>query len=108
MKNNQNNSGKLINITLILLAVFNLIFWPAKLFGLFTLAYETILDHFFLLFLLEFLAVASIFVDVIIRWDKFKKMEQKLRFILALIFCGSFVVQMILSVMELYIKGSVG
>lgn len=108
MNTTKNNSSQLINITLGILAVFNLIYWPGKLFGLFGSAYSTIIDHFFLLFLLEFLAVASLFADIIIRWDKFSPTQQKLRFVLTLLFCGSFVIQLILSVMELYIKGSVG
>lgn len=107
MKGNQISSSVLINITLIILTVFNVLYWPGKFLDFMPEAYLTLRTNYFLLLVLQFLACASIFVDLVVRFDKFGKSEKILRLILTMIFCGSFVVQVVMSVMELYIQGGI-
>jgi len=57
---------------------------------------------------LEFLAVASIAVDIIVQFDRFPIKQARFRMILSAILGGLLGLRMLLGVIELYMRGEVG
>ncbi len=106
MTENKNNTS-LITVALAVLGVYNLLYWPAKFFGVFQGFYLAVKDTWFLFILLELLAVTSVFVDTIVRWDKFTHNEKRLRIALTALFSIAFVLRFIIGYMEALMTGAV-
>lgn len=102
-----NKNLTLINGTLLGLGIYNLLYWMAKFFGLFQSFYNGIKDLWLLFILFELLAVASIFVDTVVRWDKFTHTEKRVRIALTALFSIAFVLRFIIGYMEALITGQV-
>ncbi len=102
-----NKNFTLINGTLLGLGIYNLLYWMAKFFGLFQPFYNGIKDMWLLFILFELLAVASIFVDTVVRWDKFTHYEKRVRIALTALFSMAFVLRFIIGYMEALITGQV-
>ena len=101
-----NNSG-LITITLIALLIYNILYWSAKFLGVMPGFYAGVLSHWKLIMFLEFLAVASAGVDVIVRWDKFGFSERRLRLAITTLFFVSFMTRLLFGIIEMYMRGHV-
>ncbi|MCC6601067.1 MAG: hypothetical protein IT223_10390 [Crocinitomicaceae bacterium] len=105
----QTANGRLILAVFILLAIFNLFYWPGKFIGN-SLAvtgsfYSAVKSHLGLFLLLEFLAVASLFVDMIVHFDHLTHRAGKIRFGLTALLFAAFIARLILEVIDMYMKG---
>jgi len=97
--------SRLINGTMIVLAIYNLVYWLAPLvkpFGAFRNAIQT---QWGLMSFLEFLAVASLIVDITVRWDQFGQQQRRNRLIITFLLAASFFVRLVFGIMSLYIVG---
>jgi hypothetical protein len=97
----------LINMTLAGLGLYNILYWGAKFFGFFQTFYASIKEFWWLFLLFELLAVASVFVDTIVRWDKFTHYEKRVRLFLTSLFSIAFVLHFIIGYMEALMTGEV-
>jgi hypothetical protein len=95
----------LINATIIVLAIYNLFYWLAPLNASLDAIKDNLAQHWGLLTFLEFLAMASLIVDLTIRWDKFSQTEQRWRMFITFLIGASFFVRIIFGIMALYITG---
>ena len=100
-------NSSLIIITLVLLGIYNILYWPGKFFGVFQTFYTEVKATWYLFIFLELLAIASIFVDLIVRWDTFKHNEKRLRLILTSVFFIAFIARFGFGFMEHYLTGDV-
>ncbi len=105
--NKSPDNSYLITIDFAVLLGFNIFYWLGKFGYAFQEIYQGIKEHFLLLFILQFLGVASLFVDLVVRWDFFTGISKRIRLILTLLLCGSFVIQLVMSILELYIQGEI-
>ena len=97
-----------ILITYSLLLVYNLLYWSGKFLGFPLAFYQEVVQHWKLITFLEFLAVASIAVDIIVQFDRFSKKEARLRMIFSAVLGALFVLRLILGVLEMYMRGQAG
>ncbi|MEY3398280.1 MAG: hypothetical protein RL220_874 [Bacteroidota bacterium] len=102
----------LIIVTFILLTIYNAFYLPVKfmpdLMPSFMInGYEIIKDNWALLTFLDFVAVATLFVDLITRYEKFTKSGQLIRLMLTALFFCTFALKFFMGMMELYIDGDV-
>lgn len=100
-------SSSLITGTLILLAIYNILYWPGKFLGMFQGFYTEIKSTWYLFIFLELLGIISIFVDLIVRWDSFGHNEKRLRLILTSLFFIAFVTRFGFGFMEDYLTGEI-
>ena len=100
-------NSSLIVITLVLLGVYNLLYWPGKFLGIFQGFYHEIKETWYLFIFLELLAIESIFVDLIVRWDSFGHNEKRLRLFLTSLFFIAFITRFGFGFMEDYLTGDV-
>lgn len=75
--------------------------------GVFQGFYSEIKSTWYLFILLELLAIASIFVDLIVRWDKFQANEKRIRLIITSLFFIAFVTRFGFGFMEDYLTGEI-
>ncbi len=107
---NQTTAGRspIIIITYSLLFAYNLLYWSGKFWGFPVGFYQEIVKHWKLITFLEFLAVASVAVDIIVQFDRFTKKEARFRMIISALLGALFVLRFILGVMEMYMRGQAG
>jgi len=97
-----------ILITYVLLLVYNVLYWSGKFLGLPEAFYLEVVQHWKLITFIEFLAVASVAVDIIVQFDRFPKKEARLRMIFSAVVGALLVLRFILGVMEMYMRGQAG
>jgi|694.fasta_scaffold126886_2 hypothetical protein len=97
----------LINVTLMLLVVYNILYWSARLKIFMPEFYTAVAKHWKLIMFLEFLAVASVTVDLVVRFDLFNEKYRKPRFIVSALIALLFMARFILGVIELYMRGEI-
>ncbi len=95
----------LINGTMIVLAIYNLAYWLAPLGGPLAAFRDAIQKQWGLMSFLEFLAVASLIVDITVRWDKFTEQQRRTRMFISFVLGASFFVRLVFGIMSLYIVG---
>lgn len=107
---NQHNASRspVILITYGMLLVYNLLYWSGKFLSFPFGFYQEIVKHWKLITFLEFLAVASVAVDIIVQFDRFTKKEARLRMIFSAFLGALFVLRFLLGVIEMYMRGQAG
>lgn len=103
----KSNNSYLITATIALLAIYNLLYWISKSTTLFAGFHAEVVGHWKLITFLEFLALASLLVDLTVRWDGFKHTEKRVRFGITALMAVLFMLKLIFGVMELYMRGGV-
>jgi hypothetical protein len=107
--NTQSNNRRLLHISMLLLALYNLLYWPVKLIpnlpAWMKTTYEVIKANWGTFMVLEFFLIASLFADMIIRFDTLDKKRRTLHLLLVAVLVCGFVLRFILGVMEKYITG---
>jgi hypothetical protein len=102
-----NWNGRMIIISMFLLLGYNLSYIGYRL-GLLSETYNDVIhDNLGLFTVLEFLAVASIVVDVILRWDVLSYCGKRVRLIVAIVLAAGFGVKLIAHIMTIYTEGAV-
>jgi hypothetical protein len=106
----QENKFDIITSTFIALFVYNILYWPSRYLGDYIPSflhgfYPAIREYWWLFILFEILAIASLFVDVIVRWDQFTTLSKRIRLVLTSVFTVAFLSRLIFGYMELYLKG---
>ncbi|MFN0031742.1 MAG: hypothetical protein ACKVOR_06250 [Flavobacteriales bacterium] len=97
----------LINATFLLLGIYNILYWSGKFFGLLLTFYNGVKELWFWYMVLELMAVASLLVDTVIRWDQFSLIGKRLRIGLTACFTIAFVLRFIVGYMDLMLAGEV-
>lgn len=107
---NQTTAGRspVILITFVMLIAYNLLYWSGKFLHFPDGFYAEVGKHWKLITFLEFLAVASLAVDIIVQFDRFPKRESQLRIVVSAVLGALLVLRLILGVMDLYMRGEVG
>jgi hypothetical protein len=105
--NKKNSFFTLINSTMLLIGLYNIIFWVSRVKYAIPEFYIEIAKHWKLIMFLEFLAVASIAVDTIVRFDIIDAKYRKIRFSLAALIGLLFMAKLILGIIELYMRGEI-
>lgn len=103
----KNNFFSIINITLLGLGVYNVLYWVSKLTSSLATFHTSVSSHWKLITFLEFLAVASVAADIIIRYDTFPESIRKNRLIITAAVGILWMLKLIFGVIELYMRGSV-
>jgi len=98
---------KLIQALFWLLLLHSLFYWMGKFQIVFESWYEIFRSHWGLFMLLQFLGVASIVVDLIVAYDRFRSRWKNLYGATVILLAISFAAQLLFGVMELYMRGSV-
>jgi len=110
MQQDRSSARILLTVTVVAVILFNLVYWIGKFFpdliSVVTDLRLQLLAHWGLFMFLEFLAVISLFVDLIVRWDEFGT-RLKGRLALTGILIAGWVFRMILGVIDLYMIGTV-
>lgn len=101
------NNSYLITATIAVLAIYNLLYWASKTSTFFQGFHKEVIGHWKLITFLEFLALASILVDMIVRWDTFAHTEKRVRFAITAALCILFMLKLVMGVIELYMRGGV-
>jgi hypothetical protein len=102
------SKSPVILLTFALLLVYNALYWPGKLLHWPEGFYPEIAKHWKLITFIEFLAVASLAVDIIVQFDRFPKREAQVRVITTAVIGALLVLRFILGVMDMYMRGEVG
>jgi len=101
----------MLSVAIVLLLLFNGIYWTAKFFPGFwpglTSFRTVLLGHWGLLMFLEFLGVVSVFVDMVVRWDGFAPVPKRFRLALSFVLFAFFVARLIHGVIDMYMTGEV-
>jgi hypothetical protein len=102
----------LISALLVLLVVYNAIYWSGKFFtgivpSFVSGFYNNFKEHWGLLIFLEFLAIASIFVDTIANLDNLYGKQKTIRIILTAIFTLAFGARFLIGMIDIYMGGGV-
>lgn len=105
----EKSNKMLIPAVYVLLVVFNVVYWPGKFvtssFPMAAVFYNKIGEHWGLIMFLEFLAIASIFVDLVVRWDEFIGTPKKLRMMITALLFAAFVLQYLLGMIDIFMVG---
>ena len=111
--NQKENSKSPITLTVMaVLAVYNIIYWTSKFFiadvpSFFASFYISVKEHWGLLTFLEFLAIASIFVDTISKFDALQGRQKNVRVIASALFICAFIARFLIGMIDLYMGGDV-
>ncbi len=97
----------LINVTIIALVIYNILFWASMRKLFLPEFYASVAGRWKLMMFLEFLAVASILVDIIVRFDSFSIKNRKSRLFISAFIGILFMAKFILGIIELYMRGEV-
>jgi hypothetical protein len=108
MNQNKASQSPVILVTYGLLFLYNLLYWSGKFLGFPESFYLEVAKHWKLITLLEFLAVASVVVDIIVQFDRFPVKQSRIRMILSAILGILMGLRILLGVIELYMRGEVG
>ena len=97
---------------MVVLAIYNIIYWTSKFFiadvpRVFASFYLSVKEHWGLLTFLEFLAIASIFVDTISKFDVLKGRAKTIRIVVSAIFISAFIARFLIGMIDLYMDGDV-
>lgn len=95
---------------IVLLVVYNLIYWFSKFFvaevpAFMVSIYLEFKKNWSIMVLLEFLAVASIFVDTISNYDILVKNIRRFRFSAMVLLTAAFIARFIIGMIDLYVGG---
>ena len=111
MNASKSGSDYLIVLAMVALSVFYLIYWPGKILrdeaGILFDYFIQIKRHWGMLAFLTFLGVASLFVDLVVRWDAFGVKEKRLRAAITALLCMAFVLHIVTGVLDIYIVGEI-
>jgi hypothetical protein len=103
------NKGYLIPTTMVLLFLFNIIYWVGKFkwtgWPTAAVIYHSITEHWGLLMFLEFLAIAAIFVDLVVQWDKLTGRPLRVRLAITAVLFSAFVAQFLIGMIDLFMAG---
>jgi hypothetical protein len=108
MNQNKASQSPVILITYALLIAYNALYWSGKFLGIPASFYTEVTKHWKLITFLEFLAVASVAVDIIVQFDRFPIKQARFRMILSAVLGGLLGLRILLGVIELYMRGDVG
>ena len=108
MNQNKASQSPVIPVTYGLLIVYNALYWSGKFLGVPAAFYLEVAKHWKLVTFLEFLAVASVVVDIIVQFDRFPPKQARLRMILSAVLGALLGLRILLGVIELYMRGEVG
>lgn len=108
MNQSQASKSPVVTITYGLLIVYNVLYWSGKFLGIPAWFYLEVAKHWKLITFLEFLAVASIAVDIIVQFDRFPLKQARIRMVLSAVLGALLVLRILLGVIELYMRGEVG
>ncbi len=97
-----------ILVTFALVILYNALYWPGKFLHWPEAFYPEVAKHWKLVTFLEFLAIASLAVDIIVQFDRFPRREAQLRVVTTAVLGALLVLRFILGVMDLYMRGEVG
>lgn len=95
----------LIAGTIVLLIVYNLLYWIATLVKSLEPFLEALRKQWGLLSFLEFLAVASLVIDLTVRWDKFTDRQKRIHLIITFLIAASFFIRFVFGLIALYVTG---
>jgi hypothetical protein len=111
MTSRSTSPGAILIALMILLCVYNLIYWTGKFFpGLITVITTLrsgLISNWGVLMFLEMLAVAALFVDLVVKWDDFTPSKLRWRFAVTVTLALAFVLRLTFGVMDMYGVGSV-
>ncbi len=100
---------RLLHGAMVLLILLNLVYWPSKLLpgtpGWIKVIYEAIKADWGTFLILEFMLVASLFADVIIRFDAIDRKKRVGHLLIVALCSCACVLRFIIGVMEKYITG---
>jgi hypothetical protein len=102
-----NWNARMLVISIFLLLCYNLAYLGYRLGWLSDRYIEIIRDNIGLFTVLELLAVVSIAVDVILRWDRMPYWNKRLRLTIAILMALCFGVKLVAHIMALYTEGGV-
>lgn len=102
-----NWNARMIIISMFLLLGYNLSYVGYRLGWLSETYIDVIHDNLGLFTVLEFLAVASLAIDVILRWDILSYWSKRIRLAIAIVLALGFGVKIIAHIMALYTEGGV-
>ncbi|MFY8137276.1 MAG: hypothetical protein ACOVMR_04185 [Flavobacteriales bacterium] len=111
--NQKENSKSPITITVMaILTVYNILYWSSKFFiadvpRVFASFYLSVKEHWGLLTFLEFLAIASIFVDTISKFDVLQGRQKTIRIVASAFFICAFIARFLIGMIDLYLDGDV-
>jgi hypothetical protein len=108
MNQNKASQSPVILVTYGLLVVYNALYWAGKFLGFPSLFYLEVTKHWKLITFLEFLAVASVAIDIIVQFDRFPAKQARLRIFLSAVLGALLGLRILLGVIELYMRGEVG
>jgi len=108
MNQNKASQSPVILVTYGLLIMYNLLYWSGKFLGFPEMFYLEVVKHWKLITFLEFLAIASVLVDVIVQFDRFPLKQARIRMILSALLGVLLGLRILLGVIELYMRGEVG
>jgi hypothetical protein len=106
--NSSASKSPVILITYALLVVYNLLYWSGKFLDFPHAFYLEVAKHWKLITFLEFLAVASVAIDIIVQFDRFNKKEARIRMVVSALLGGLLGLRILFGIMELYMRGEVG
>lgn len=111
MKSEKSNSINIITVLMIVLLFYNLVYWPGKFFPTesprFVLSfYISVKSHWGLMVLLEFLGIASLFVDAISKFDEYRE-KSRWRLVGTFLFTCAFIARFLLGMIDVYMGGGV-
>jgi hypothetical protein len=108
MNQNKASQSPVILITYALLIVYNALYWSGKFLGFPQAFYLEVGKHWKLITFLEFLAVASVVVDIVVQFDRFPLKQARMRMVLSALLGVLLGLRFLLGVIELYMRGEVG
>jgi hypothetical protein len=104
-------SDHFVTFAMVALSAFYLIYWPGKILraeaGILFDYFIQIKQHWGTLAFLAFLGVASLFVDLVVRWDAFGLNEKRIRATITALLCIAFVLHILTGILDLYIVGEI-
>jgi hypothetical protein len=108
MNQNKASQSSVILVTYGLLLIYNALYWSGKFLGFPEAFYLEVSKHWKLITFLEFLAVASVAIDIIVQFDRFPIRQARIRMILSAVLGLLLGLRILIGVIELYMRGEVG
>ena len=98
---------KLIQVLFWLLLIQSIFYWLGKFHILFEFWYQGYKAHWGLFMLFQFLGVASVVIDLIVRFDRMKHPVKSLYAAVVAALAISYAAQILFGIMELYMRGTI-
>ena len=108
MNQNKASQSPVILVTYALLIVYNALYWSGKFLGFPEVIYLEVSKHWKLITFIEFLAVASVVVDIIVQFDRFPIKQARIRMVVSAILGVLLGLRILIGIIELYMRGEVG